>query len=150
MDGEIVFDELGNVFRLERKRLSDGQIQERHIFLFRVTEHGSIILDGVRSGSVQPFPVQEGSGEIRNGTVTFANLPQRPTIRTRPTLHTPADRQRFIARCAERYGESFAVFVDGDPASIRQLDTPGKRQAFIESAPVRPWEARPFQRAQVQ
>ena len=149
-DSEIVFDESGNVFRLERKRLPDGQIQERHIFLFRVTEHGSIILDGVRSGSVQPFPVQEGSGEIRNGKVTFANLPQRPTIRTRPTLHTPEDRQRFIARCAERYGESFAVFVDGDPASIRQLDTPGKRQAFIESAPVRPWEARPFQRAQVQ
>ena len=47
-------------------------------------------------------------------------------------------------------GESFAVFVDGDPASIRQLDTPAKRQAFIESAPVRPWEARPFPSAHVQ
>src|ERR1035438_9317389 len=41
-DGEIVFDESGNVFRLERKQLPDGQTQERHIFLFRVTEHGSI------------------------------------------------------------------------------------------------------------
>jgi hypothetical protein len=149
-DSEITFDESGNVFRFERRRLEDGQIQERHIFLFRVTEHGSIILDGVRSGSVQPFPIQEGSGEIRNGTVTFSNLPQRPTIRTRPTLRTREDRQRFIARCVERYGESFAVFVDGDPASIRQLDTPAKRQAFIESAAVRPWEGRPFPSAQVQ
>ena len=149
-DSEITFDESGNVFRFERRRLPDGQIQERQIFLFRVTEHGSIVLDGVRSSSVQPFPIQEGSGEIRNGTVTFTNLPQRPTIRTRLTLRTREDRQRFITRCAERYGESFAVFVDGDPASIRQLDTPAKRQAFIESAAVRPWEARPFPSAQVQ
>jgi hypothetical protein len=149
-DGEIVFDESGNVFRLERKQLPDGQIQERHIFLFRVTEHGSIILDGVRTGSVQRFAIQEGSGEIRNGTVTFSNLPQRPTIRTRPTLRSADDRQRFVARCVERYGESFAVFVDGDPASIHQLNTPAKRQVFIESAPVRPWEARPFPSAQVQ
>jgi hypothetical protein len=149
-DCEITFDESGNVFRFERRRLPDGQIQERQIFLFRVTEHGSIVLDGVRRGSVQPFPIQEGSGEIRNGTVTFSNLLQRPTVRSRPTLRTREDRQRFIARCVERYGESFAVFVDGDPASIRQLNTPARRQAFIESASVRPWEARPFQRAQVQ
>jgi hypothetical protein len=149
-DSEITFDESGNVFRFEQRRLPDGQIQERQIFLFRVAEHGSIVLDGVRSSSVQPFPIQEGSGEIRNGTVTFTNLPQRPTIRTRPTLRTRADRQRFITRCAERYGESFAVFVDGDPASIRQLDTPAKWQAFIDSAAVRPWEARPFPSARVQ
>src|SRR5260370_20277889 len=142
-DSEIVFDGSGNVFRLERKRFPDGRIQERHIFLFRVTEHGSIILDGVRSGAVQRFPIQEGSGEIRNGTVTFSNLPQRPTIRTRPTLRSAHDRQRFIARCVERYGESFAVFVDGDPASIRQLDTPARRQAFIETAPERPCADRP-------
>src|SRR5262249_53463859 len=132
-DGDIVFDELGNVFRLELKQLPDGQVQERHTFLFRVTEHGGIILDGVRSGSVQPFPIQEGSGEIRNGPATFSNLPQRPTIRTRPTLRNADDRQRFIARCVELYGESFAVFVDNDPASTRQLNTPAKRQAFIES-----------------
>ena len=149
-DSEIVFDESGNVFRFERQQLPDGQIQERHIFLFRVTEHGSIFLDGVRTGSVQPFQVQKGSGEIRNGTVTFTNLPQHPTIRSKPTLHTVEDRQRFIVRWTERYGENFAVFVDGDPMSIRQLDTPAKRQAFIESAPERPWEARTLPRAQVE
>jgi len=149
-DSEIVFDELGNVFRLEQNRLPDRQIQERQIFLFRVSEHGSIVLDGVRTGSVQPFPIQEGSGEIRNGTVTFTNLAQRPTVRAKPTLRTAEDRQRFITRWTERYGENLAVFVDGDPASIRQLDTTAKRQAFIESAPVRPWEARPFRRAQVE
>ena len=50
----------------------------------------------------------------------------------------------------ERYGQSFAVFVDGDPTSIRQFDTPAKRQAFIEGAAVRPWEGRPFPSARVQ
>jgi len=33
---------------------------------------------------------------------------------------------------------SFSVFVDGDPRSIRQLDTDTKKQAFLERAPVRP------------
>ncbi len=149
-DGEIVFDGSGNVFRLERAALSDGQTQERSIFLFQVTEHGKIILDGVCVGAVQPFPIQEGSGEIRNGTVTFTNLTQRPTVRRRPALRTREDRQGFIERCVERYGESFEVFVNGDPASTRQLDTPAKRQHFIETARVRPWEARAIDGAQPQ
>ena len=77
-DGEIVFDDSGNVYRVERIQLEGGQVQERRIFLFRMTEHGNIILDGVRVDSVQPFAMQEGSGEIRNGMVTFSNLPQHP------------------------------------------------------------------------
>jgi hypothetical protein len=149
-DGEIVFDDAGNVYRVERIPLEGGQIQERRIFLFRVTERGNIILDGVRVDSVQPFAIQEGSGEIRNGMVTFSNLRQRPTVRNGkpPALRTREDRARFIAACEERFGSSFSVFVDGDPASIRQLDTETGKQSFLEYAPVRPWEGRPFQRAQ--
>jgi hypothetical protein len=149
-DGEIVFDDTGNVYRVERIRLDGGQTQERRIFLFRVTEHGNIILDGVRVGSVQPFAIQEGSGEIRNGMVTFSNLRQRPTVRNGrpPVLRTREDRVRFLAACEERFGLSFSVFVDGDPTSVRQLDTETGKQSFLEYAPVRPWEARPFQRAQ--
>jgi hypothetical protein len=149
-DGEIVFDEAGNVYRVERIRLDGGQIQERRIFLFRVTERGNIILDGVRVESVQPFAIQEGSGEIRNGVVTFSNLRQRPTVRNGrpPVLRTREDRVRFLATCEERFGTSYSVFVDGDPTSIRQLDTETGKQSFLEYAPVRPWEARPFQRAQ--
>jgi hypothetical protein len=149
-DGEIVFDDAGNVYRVERIRLDGGQIQERRIFLFRVTEHGNIILDGVRVESVQPFAIQEGSGEIRNGVVTFSNLRQRPTVRNGrpPVLRTREDRVRFLATCEERFGTSYSVFVDGDPTSIRQLDTETGKQSFLEYAPVRPWEARPFRRAQ--
>jgi hypothetical protein len=151
-DGEIVFDDSGNVYRVERIQLEGGQVQERRIFLFRMTEHGNIILDGVRVDSVQPFAMQEGSGEIRNGMVTFSSLRQHPAIRTRKArvLRSRDDRRVFLAACEESHGSSFSVFVDGDPRSIRQLDTDAKKQAFLECAPVRPWESRPFQGAPVQ
>ena len=151
-DGEIVFDDSGNVYRVERIQLEGGQVQERRIFLFRMTEHGNIILDGVRVDSVQPFAMQEGSGEIRNGMVTFSNLPQHPAIRTRKArvLRSREDRREFLTSCEKTLGSSFSVFVDGDPRSIRQLDTDAKKQAFLERAPVRPWESRPFQGTAVQ
>ena len=151
-DGEIVFEDSGNVYRVERIQLENGQVQERRIFLFRLTEQGNIILDGVSVDSVQPFPMQEGSGEIRNGIVTFSNLPQHPAVRTRKAkvLRSREDRREFLTACEETLGSSFSVFVDGDPTSIRQLDTDAKKQTFFESAPVRPWESRPFQGARVQ
>ena len=151
-DGEIVFEDSGNVYRVERIQLENGQVQERRIFLFRLTEQGNIILDGVSVDSVQPFAMQEGSGEIRNGIVTFSNLPQHPAVRTRKAkvLRSREDRREFLTACEETLGSSFSVFVDGDPTSIRQLDTDAKKQTFLECAPVRPWESRPFQGARVQ
>jgi hypothetical protein len=151
-DGEIVFEDSGNVYRVERIQLENGQVQERRIFLFRLTEQGNIILDGVSVDSVQPFAMQEGSGEIRNGIVTFSNLPQHPAVRTRKAkvLRSREDRREFLTACEETLGSSFSVFVDGDPTSIRQLDTDAKKQTFLECAPVRPWESRPFQGVRVQ
>ena len=151
-DSEIVFDDSGNVYRVERIQLGGGLTQERRIFLFQITEHGNIILDGVRVDSVQPFAIQSGSGEIRDGMVTFQNLPQRPTVRNGrpPVLRSREDRSKFLAACEEKFGSSFAVFVDGDPGSIRQLNTDGKKEAFLEYALVRPWEARAFQGASVE
>ena len=149
-DGEIVFDDSGNVYRAERIKLEGGAIQERRIFLFRITEHGNIILDGVRVDSVQPFAIEEGSGEIRDGMVTFSNLKQHATVpKGRPSVpHTREKRREFLAGCGETFESGFSVFLDGDPASIRQLDTDGRKEAFLERAPVRAWEARPFQGAQ--
>jgi hypothetical protein len=84
--------------------------------------------------------------------VTFSNLPQHPAVRTRKArvLRSREDRWQFLAVCEKTLGSSFSVFVDGDPTSIRQLDTDAKKQAFLECAPVRPWESRPFQGAPVQ
>jgi hypothetical protein len=151
-DSEIVFDDSGNVYRVERIQLGGGLTQERRTFLFQIAEHGNIILDGVRVDSVQPFAIQSGSGEIRDGMVTFRNLPQRPTVRNGrpPVLRSREDRSKFLAACEEKFGSSFAVFVDGDPGSIRQLNTDGKKQAFLEHALVRPWEAQAFQGASVE
>ena len=97
-------------------------------------------------------PSQEGSGEIRNGMVTFSNLPQHPAF-------APA-RPEFCA--VARSGASFwqpaknpsvRVFRCSWTAiqrAIRQLDTDAKKQTFLEHAPVRPWESRPFQGARVE
>jgi hypothetical protein len=84
--------------------------------------------------------------------VTFSNLTQHPAIRTRKArvLRSREDRREFLVACEESHGSSFSVFVDGDPRSIRQLDTDAKKQAFLECAPVRPWESRAFQRTPVQ
>jgi hypothetical protein len=73
-------------------------------------------------------------------------------VRTRKAkvLRSREDRREFLTACEETLGSSFSVFVDGDPASIRQLDTDAKKQTFLECAPVRPWESRPFQGARVQ
>jgi hypothetical protein len=91
--------------------------------------------------------MREGSGEIREGMVTFSNLPQRPTVRNGrlPVLRGREERRQFLAACEETFGSSFAVFVDGDSTSVRQLDAVDKKQAFLEYAPVRPWQARPSQ-----
>jgi hypothetical protein len=151
-DGEIVFDDSGNVYRVERIKLDGGVTQERRTFLFRVTEHGNIIIDGAPVDSVQPFAIQEGSGEIRDGMVTFSNLKQRPAVRNGrpPALRTRDERREFLTACEANYGSSFSVFVDGDPTSIRQLDTADKKLAFLDRAPARPWEARAFQATQAQ
>ena len=142
--GKIDLDRAGNVFRLERKRLDDGQIQERRTLLFRITEAGDIIQDGVKTGTVQPFSIEPGEGSIREGKVTFGHLRQRPTLnRNRPAaLRSYGDRMNFLSSCEQQFGSVFTVFVNGDPASEQVLDNSQKKDIFINYAAVRPWQAR--------
>ena len=74
------------------------------------------------------------------------------SVRTRKArvLRSREERREFLTACEKTFGSSFSVFVDGDPMSIRQLDTDAKKQAFLERAPVRPWESRQFQGARVE
>jgi hypothetical protein len=143
-DGEVMFDDAGNVFRVEWANLPDGQVQERRTFLFRVSRHGDIYKDDVKVRVVQPFRIQSGSGEVRDGTMTFASIPQRPTVRHAQSLRSRAERARFVDRCERQFGVSFAVYVDGDPSSARVLDSEEKKLAFVEDAAIRPWTARPL------
>lgn len=142
--GRIELDRAGNVFRLERKPLDDGQIQERRILLFRITEAGDIIQDGVKTGTVQPFSMAPAEGSIREGMVTFPDLRQRPALaRTRPAaLRTFRDRMQFVSSCEQQFGSVFTVFVEGDPQSEQLLDSPQRKEIFMNYAAIRPWQAR--------
>jgi hypothetical protein len=141
---QIELDSAGNVFRLERKRLEDGQIQERRILLFRITETGDIIQDGVKTGTVQPFSIAPAEGSIREGKVTFTDIRQRPALtRTRPAaLRSFRDRMQFVSSCEQQFGSVFTVFVEGDPCSEQVLDSSYKKEIFIDYAAIRPWQAR--------
>ncbi len=141
---QIELDRAGNVFRLERKRLDDGQVQERRILLFRMTEAGAIIQDGVRTGTVQPFPLGPATGSIREGKVTFPEIRQRPAfVRVRPAaLRTYRDRMHFVSSCEQQFGSVFTVFVEGDSQSEQVLDSPQTKEIFMDYAAVRPWQAR--------
>ena len=78
--------------------------------------------------------------------VTFSNLPASTPLfaPARPEFCAVARSGASSWEPAKKpVGSSFSVFVDGDPASIRQLDTDVKKQTFLEHAPVRPWESRP-------
>lgn len=141
---EIELDRAGHVFRLERKRLDDGQIQERRTLLFRITETGDIMQDGVKTGTVQPFSIAPAAGSICEGKVTFTDIRQRPALaRSRPAaLRTFRDRMHFVSSCEQQFGSVFSVFVEGDPLSEQVLDSSHKKEIFMNYAAIRPWQAR--------
>ncbi len=139
-DGEIRYDEDGNVFLVEPYSAADGSRQEKLIFLFRI-EQGQIWMDRAPVRKVQAFAMRAGSGEIRNGEVVFADIPQRPTLRRGTVLRTLEDRRKFLKRCVDQYGERFVVLVEHDPQSSRVIQSIRDLQEFLDSAPERPWSA---------
>ncbi|MGI8741858.1 MAG: hypothetical protein ACR2NN_04685 [Bryobacteraceae bacterium] len=61
---------------------------------------------------LEPYDTEPGGNNPASG----ARHPGQPALRTRE------DRRKFLATCERIHGSSSSVFVDGDPASIRQLD----------------------------
>jgi hypothetical protein len=85
VDGEIEFDHEGRVFLVEHMNGENGQTEVRRTLLLQIKENGDVFRDGRRVSRVHPFPLSNGSGEVRNGHVVFEGIPQRPTI----NLHRP-------------------------------------------------------------
>ncbi len=139
-DGEIRYDEDGNVFLVEPYSASDGSRQEKLIFLFRI-DGGRIWMDETPVRRVQRFAMQAGSGEIRNGEAVFADIAQRPALCHGTILRTLEERRRFLKRCVDKYGERFTVYVEHDPQSQRTIQSVPDLEQFLESAPERPWSA---------
>jgi hypothetical protein len=81
VDGEIEFDEDGRVFLVEQFPNGDGTTHERKIFLLRISRKGEVLVDGKVVERVQAFPMQYGSGAIRDGRLVFNGIRQRPTVK---------------------------------------------------------------------
>ncbi len=84
VDGEIEFDEDGRVFLVEQFPNGDGTTHERKIFLLQISKKGEVLVDGKVVERVQPFPMQYGSGLIRDGKLVFSSIRQRPSVKRQP------------------------------------------------------------------
>ena len=84
VDGEIEFDEDGRVFLVEQFSSGDGTTHERKIFLLQISKKGEVLVDGKVVERVQPFPMQYGSGVVRDGKLVFTDIRQRPTVKRKP------------------------------------------------------------------
>lgn len=85
-EGEVEIDSEGRVFLLAAFPNGDGSSHERRIFHMQVTEKGEVFMDREGSGKpvlvdrVQPFHVQAGRSEVRDGKVVFPGTQQRPFV----------------------------------------------------------------------
>jgi hypothetical protein len=84
VDGEIEFDADGRVFLVEQFPNGDGSTHERKIFLLQISKRGDVSVDGRVVDRVQPFPMRDGSGKIRDGNLVFNDICQRPTVKRQP------------------------------------------------------------------
>lgn len=91
VDGEIEFDEDGRVFLVEQFPNGDGTTHERKIFLLQISKKGEVLVDGRVVERVQPFPMQYGSGVIRDGKLVFNEIRQRPTVIRKPVNQNSAN-----------------------------------------------------------
>lgn len=90
VDGEIEFDEDGRVFLVEQFPDGDGTTHERKIFLLQISKKGEVLVDGRVASRVQPFPMQYGSGAIRDGKLVFNDIRQRTTVKRQPANPCPS------------------------------------------------------------
>lgn len=53
---------------------------EEKTLLIEITAEGDVVMDGRRIKSIKAFPLKSGNGELRDGRVVFAGIPQHPKI----------------------------------------------------------------------
>jgi len=100
VDGEIEFDEEGRVFLVEQFPNGDGSTHERKIFLLQILKQGEVLVNGKVVDRVQPFPMQYGSGTIRDGKLVFNDIRQHTTIKKHSgsnLCESPEDRRTSSA-----------------------------------------------------
>lgn len=86
VSGDIEIDREGRVFLVDQVAVPGGGSTERQVFLMQVTNDGRILMDYRENGKavvrerIQPFAVQPGRSEVRNGNVVFPETQQRPYV----------------------------------------------------------------------
>jgi hypothetical protein len=81
IEGQVRLDEDGRVFFVTPLPNGDGTTLPHEVFLMKISNRGHVVRDGREVARIQPFPLQAGSGEIRDGRLTFAHIRQRTTVR---------------------------------------------------------------------
>jgi len=81
IEGQVRLDEDGRVFFVTPLPNGDGTTLPHEVFLMKISNRGHVVRDGREVARIQPFPLQAGSGEIRDGKLTLPHIRQRTTVR---------------------------------------------------------------------
>ena len=81
IDGQVRLDEDGRVFFVTPLPNGDGTSMPHEVLLMKISNEGRVVRDGREVARIQPFPLQAGAGEIRDGRLTFDHIRQRATVR---------------------------------------------------------------------
>ena len=82
VEGQVRLDQDGRVFLVTPLPNGDGTTMPHEVLLMKISNRGHLIQDGRVIGRIQPFPIQEGSGEIRDGKLTFEHIRQRVAVQS--------------------------------------------------------------------
>jgi hypothetical protein len=81
IEGLVRLDEDGRVFFVTPLPNGDGTTMPHEVLLMKISDKGRVVRDGRAVARIQPFPLQGGAGEIRDGKLTFEHIRQRTAIR---------------------------------------------------------------------
>ena len=76
----LLKDEDGRVFFVTPLQNGDGTIMPHEVFFMKISNRGRVVRDGREVARIQPFPLQAGPGELRDGRLTFSHIRQRATV----------------------------------------------------------------------
>jgi hypothetical protein len=87
-EGEVEIGQDGEVFLVSRFTGPDGELHERRILYFHITEDGDLYMDSnhgrpVLLEKVRPFKVAPGRSEIQHGMLVMPDTRQRPAVPVR-------------------------------------------------------------------
>ncbi|HEV3275587.1 MAG TPA: hypothetical protein VG860_02120 [Terriglobia bacterium] len=91
IDGQVRLDEDGRVFFVTPLPNGDGTTMPHEVLLMEIKDKGHIVRDGREVGRIRPFPLRAGTGEIRDGKLTFEHIRQRAGVRPPKNSQTRAE-----------------------------------------------------------